>query len=50
MSVSKDDFLAAVNSVKGQYSSAAELLIEELLKWFPNFEIMEAFGVVFPQY
>jgi hypothetical protein len=45
-----DDFLAAVNSVKGQCSSAAELLIQELSKRFPDSEIMEALGVVFSQY
>jgi hypothetical protein len=48
LSVSEDDFLATVNSMKGQCSSATELLIEELLKRFPEFEIVEALGVVFP--
>jgi hypothetical protein len=48
--VSRDDFLAAVSSIKGQCSSAAELLIEELSRRFPDSEIMEALGIVFPQY
>jgi hypothetical protein len=48
--VSRDDFLATVSSIKGQCSSAAELLIEELSRRFPDSEIMEALGIVFPQY
>jgi hypothetical protein len=48
--VSRDNFLAAVSSIKGQCSSAAELLIEELSRRFPDSEIMEALGIVFPQY
>jgi hypothetical protein len=50
MSVSRDDFLVAVNSVKEQCSLAIELLIQELSKRFPDSEIMETLGVVFPQY
>jgi hypothetical protein len=46
--VSRDDFLNAVSSIKGQCSSAAELLIQELSRRFPDSEIMEALGVVFP--
>jgi hypothetical protein len=48
--VSRDDFLSAVSSIKGQCSSVVELLIEELSRRFPDSEIMEAQGVVFPQY
>jgi hypothetical protein len=48
--VSRDDFLAAVNSMKGQCSSAVELLIKELSKRFPDSKIIEALGVAFPQY
>jgi hypothetical protein len=48
--VTRDDFLSAVSSIKGQCSFAAELLIQELSTRFPDSEIMEAMGVVFPQY
>jgi hypothetical protein len=41
--MSRDDFLSAVSSIKG-------LLIEELSRRFPESEIMEALGIVFPQY
>jgi hypothetical protein len=48
--VSRDDFLAAVSSIKGQCSSAVELLIEELSRRLLDSKIMEALGIVFPQY
>jgi hypothetical protein len=46
--VSRDDFLAAVSSIKGQCSSVAELLIEEFSRRFLDSEIMEVLGIVFP--
>jgi hypothetical protein len=48
--VSRDDFVATVSSIKDQCSSTAELLIQELSKRFPDSEIMETLGIVFPQY
>jgi hypothetical protein len=49
-SVSREEFNAAFSAVKGQCKAAAELLISQLEKRFPNSEIMEALGIVFPQY
>jgi hypothetical protein len=46
--VSRYDFLNAVSSIKGQCSSAAELLIQELSRRFPDSEIMEALGGSLP--
>ena len=48
--VARDNFLAVVNFVKGQCSSAAKLLIKELSKRFPDSKIIEALGVAFSQY
>jgi hypothetical protein len=39
-----------LQSVKGQCAAATELLISQLDRRFPNCEIMEALGIVFPQY
>jgi hypothetical protein len=44
-SVGKEEFDSAVFVVKGQYKAAAELLISQLDKRFPN---SEALGVMFP--
>jgi hypothetical protein len=48
--VSKADFEVVTNSVKAQCKEAAEMLIQELERHFPHSDIMEAMGVVFPQY
>lgn len=48
--VSRDDFEALVTSVKGQCRDAAEMLSLELDARFPEVELMNALGVVFPQY
>lgn len=48
--VSRDDLHSVVTAVKGQCSAAAEMLISQLDRRFPNCDIMEALGVVFPQY
>ena len=48
--ISRDDFLAAVSSIKGYYSSTTKLFIEELPRRFPDSEIMEVLGIVFLQY
>jgi hypothetical protein len=47
-SVSREEFDATVSTVKGQCKAAAGLLISQLEKRFPNSEIMEALGIVFP--
>jgi hypothetical protein len=49
-SISREDFCALVSSVKGQCAAAAELLISQLERRFPDCDIMEALGVIFPQY
>jgi hypothetical protein len=49
-SVSREDFCTLVSSVKGQCAAAAELLISQLKRRFPDYDIMEALGVIFPQY
>jgi hypothetical protein len=49
-SMGKEEFDIAMSVVKGQCKAAAKLLISQLEKRFPNSEIMEALGVVFPQY
>jgi hypothetical protein len=49
-SMSREKFDAAVSAVKGQCKAAVELLISQLEKRFPNSKIMEALGIVFPQY
>jgi hypothetical protein len=48
--VSRSDLKSVVSAVKGQCSAAAEMLISQLDRRFPNCDIMEALGVVFPQY
>jgi hypothetical protein len=48
--VSKEDFAAVVSSVKEQCAATADLLISQLDRRFPNCNIMEALGIVFPQY
>jgi hypothetical protein len=49
-SVGREEFDIAVSAVKGQCKVVAEFLISQLEKRFPNSKIMEALGVVFPQY
>jgi hypothetical protein len=49
-SVSREDFCALVSFVKGQCAAAAELFISQLERRFPDCDIMEALGVIFPQY
>jgi hypothetical protein len=48
--ISREDFVAMVTSMKGQCAAAVELLISQLDRGFPNYEIMEALGIVFSQY
>jgi hypothetical protein len=48
--VSREEFDAVVTSVEGQCVAITDLLINQLDMWFMNCEIMEALGVVFPQY
>jgi hypothetical protein len=48
--VSRSDFEVVTKSVKAQCKEAAEVLIQELDRRFPHSDIMEAMGVVFPQY
>ena len=46
--VLKDDLKDVVSAVKGQCSAAAEMLISQLDRRFPNFDIKDALRVVFP--
>ena len=39
-----------LSSIKGQCCDAVEMLIAELGKRFPDHELMNALGIVFPQY
>jgi hypothetical protein len=48
--VDRKEFDSAISALKGQCKAAAELLMSQLDKRFPNFEIMEALSVVFLQY
>jgi hypothetical protein len=48
--VSMEDFATVVSFVKGQCIAAADLFISQLDRRFPNCDIMEALGIVFPQY
>ena len=48
--VGREEFDIVVSAVKGQCKAIAELLISQLEKRFPKSEIMEALGIVFPQY
>jgi hypothetical protein len=48
--VGRDGFEAVISSVKGQATSAAEMLISELSKRFPSCDLMDALGIVFPQF
>lgn len=48
--VSESDFRAVIASVKGQCRDAADLLRLELDLRCPEVELMNALGVVFPQY
>jgi len=48
--VTRADLEAFVTSVKGQCRDAAEMLSTELDARFPEVELMNALGVVFPQY
>jgi hypothetical protein len=48
--VSMEDFAVMVSSMKEQCVAAADLFISQLDKRFPNCNIMEALGIVFPQY
>jgi hypothetical protein len=50
LSVSREDLVTVVASVKDQCAAATEMLISQLDKRFPHCDIMEALGVVFPQY
>jgi len=50
VSVTRDDMAAVVSSVKAQCRDAAEMLTLELDLRFPEVELMNALGVVFPQY
>jgi hypothetical protein len=48
--VGRDGFEAIISSVKGQATSAAEMLISELSKRFPSCDLMDALGIIFPQF
>jgi hypothetical protein len=48
--VSRHDFDTTVTSVKGQCRDAAEVLIAELDRRFPDSELMNALSIVFPQF
>jgi hypothetical protein len=48
--VSRSDFDIAVTSVKGQCRDAAEVLIGELDRRFPDSELMNALSIVFSQF
>jgi hypothetical protein len=48
--VGRDGFEAVISSVKGQATSAAKMLISELSKRFPSCDLMDALGIVFPQF
>jgi hypothetical protein len=48
--VGRDSFEAIISIVKRQATSAAEMLITELGKRFPNCDLMDALGIVFPQF
>jgi hypothetical protein len=48
--VSRSDFDTVVTSVKGQCRDAAEVLIGELDRRFPDSELMNALSIVFPQF
>jgi hypothetical protein len=48
--VGRDGFEAVIYIVKGQATSAAEMLISELGKKFPNCGLMDALGIIFPQF
>jgi hypothetical protein len=48
--VGRDGFEAVISNVKGQATSAAEMLISELSKRFPSCDLMDALGIVFPQF
>ena len=50
LSMSKADFEGAIASVKGQCRDACEVLIVELDKRFPDFELMNTLAIVFPQF
>ena len=49
-SVSRADFAQIVAGVKGQCTSAAEMLVAELSRRFPDSDLMNALGIVFPQF
>jgi hypothetical protein len=48
--VLRSDFDIVVTSMKGQCQDAAEVLIAELDRRFPDSELMNALSIVFPQY
>jgi hypothetical protein len=48
--VGRDGVEAVISSVKGQATSAIEMLISELSKRFPSCDLMDALGIVFPQF
>jgi hypothetical protein len=48
--VASSDFEAMTNFVKAQCKEAAKMLFQKLKRRFPHSDIMEAMGVVFPQY
>jgi hypothetical protein len=48
--VGRDGFEAIISNVKGQATSATEMLISELSKKFLSCDMMDALGIVFPQF
>ena len=44
------DFASVVSSMKGQCRDAAEMFVLELDVRFPEVELMNSLGIVFPQY
>lgn len=49
-SVSHQAYHTIIAEVKVQCSQAAEVIINQLDEKFPNCELMDSFGIVFPQY
>ena len=50
LSVSREDLAALISSVKAQCRDATEMVTLELDVCFPEVELMNALGIVFPQY
>lgn len=48
--ISRDDFDHIVFSVKNQCKEVAERLIEELERWFPDVNYLNALGIAHPQF